>query len=191
MTTQPVPSKPRAPRLSKNHQPSTTGGMGTRSMTARNTEHAAPPASQTCSKTEATNATQQRFKKMENEVHQALAVMDKETGRLLNYQQLLRSRKHKKAWSILAANKFGRLAQGVGGQIKGTNTIKFIHQHEVPADRMKDVTYGQFVCMECPEKTETNRTRFTVGGNCINYPGAVATPTAEMLVAKLLFNSMI
>jgi hypothetical protein len=128
---------------------------------------------------------------MENEVPQTLAVMDKETGRLLNYQQLLRSPKHKKAWSISAANNFGCLAQGVGGQIRGTNTIKFIHQHEVLADCMKDVTYGQFVCTERPEKTETNCTRFTVGGNCINYPGAVATPTAEMLVAKLLFNSTI
>jgi hypothetical protein len=128
---------------------------------------------------------------MENEVHQALAVMDKETGRLLNYRQLLRSPKHKKAWSMLAANEFGCLAQGVRGRIKGANTIKFIHQHEVPADRMKDVTYGQFVCMEHPEKTETNRTWFTVGGNCINYPGAVATPTAKMLVAILLFNSTI
>jgi hypothetical protein len=56
---------------------------------------------------------------------------------------------------------------------------------------MKDVTYGQFVCTERPKKTETNRTWFTVGGNHINYPGAVATPTAEMLVAKLLFNSTI
>jgi hypothetical protein len=64
MTTQPVPSKPRAPRSSKNHQPSTTGGMHTRSMTARNTAHAAPPASRTHSKTEAANATQQRFEKM-------------------------------------------------------------------------------------------------------------------------------
>ena len=30
-----------------------------------------------------------------------------------------------------------------------------------------------------------------VGGNKINYPGEVATPTAEMLVAKLLFKSII
>ncbi len=162
-----------------------------RSMTARDTAHAAPPASRTRLKTEAANASQQRFKKMENEVHQALAVMDNETGRLLNYRQLLCSPKHKKAWIILAANVFGRLAQGVGGQIKGTNTIKYIHQHEVPADRTKDVTYGQFICTERPKKTETNCARFTVGGNCINYPGAVATPTAEMLVAKLLFNSTI
>ncbi len=42
-----------------------------------------------------------------------------------------------------------------------------------------------------PEKKETHCTRFVVGGNKINYPGKVATPTAEMLVAKLLFNSII
>ena len=34
-------------------------------------------------------------------------------------------------------------------------------------------------------------TRFTVGGDRINYPGAVATPTSEMLVAKMLFNIVI
>ncbi len=59
MTMQPVPSKPRAPRSPKNHQLSTTGGMRTRSMTARNTAHSAPPASRTRLKTEAANASQQ------------------------------------------------------------------------------------------------------------------------------------
>ena len=52
---------------------------------------------------------------------------------------------------------------------------------------MKDVTYGQFVCTVRPEKSEPNQTRFTVGGDRINYPDA----TAEMLVAKMLFNSVI
>jgi hypothetical protein len=43
-----------------------------------------------------------------------------------------------------------------------------------------------------PEKKEPNRTRFVVGGDHINYPGKVATPTADiMLVAKILFNSVI
>jgi hypothetical protein len=56
---------------------------------------------------------------------------------------------------------------------------------------MKDMTYGKFVCMIRPEKKETHRTRFVVGGNKINYPGKVATTTAEMLVAKLLFSSVI
>jgi hypothetical protein len=72
-----------------------------------------------------------------------------------------------------------------------TNMIEFICQHEVPTERMKDVTYGQFLCMVRPEKAEPNRIRFTVGGDRINYPGKVATPTVEMLVAKMLFNSVI
>ena len=56
---------------------------------------------------------------------------------------------------------------------------------------MGDVTYRQFVYMIRPEKAEQNRTRFTVGEDRINYSGEVATPTAEMLVAKLLFNSVV
>ena len=76
-------------------------------------------------------------------------------------------------------------------EFKGTKTIEFIGEDEVPRDRKKDVTYGQFVCTERPEKTEQNRTRFVVGGDRINYPGEVATPTACMLVAKILFNSVI
>ncbi len=72
-----------------------------------------------------------------------------------------------------------------------TNTIEFIFPHKVPADRMKDVTYGQFVCSVKPKKAEPNQMWFTVGGDRINYPGKVATPTAKMLVAKMLFNSVI
>jgi hypothetical protein len=64
---------------------------------------------------------------MENEVQQALAVMDKETGKLLNYRQLMRHPTYKKVWGTLAANKFGQLAQGAGRQIKETNTRSFIH----------------------------------------------------------------
>jgi hypothetical protein len=55
----------------------------------------------------------------------------------------------------------------------------------------KDVTYGQFVCLVKPKKAEPNQMQFTVGGNRINYPRKVATPTAEMLVPKMLFNSVI
>ena len=56
--------------------------------------------------------------------------MDKETGKMLNYRALLRNPKYRKDWLISAANEFGRLAQGVGNRIKGTNTIHFI-RHEV------------------------------------------------------------
>jgi hypothetical protein len=48
-----------------------------------------------------------RITRLENKVHQAMAVMDKDTSKLLNYRQLMNSLKYKKAWSLLAANKFG------------------------------------------------------------------------------------
>jgi hypothetical protein len=95
-------------------------------------------------------------------------------------------------WSLLSANKFGRLANGIGGRIKNpTNTTKFIFKHEVPTEQKHNVTYGQFLWTVRPEKAEPNQTRFTIGGDRINYPGEVATPTAEMLVTKMLFNRII
>ena len=47
------------------------------------------------------------------------------------------------------------------------------------------------MCSVRPEKKEKNRTRFIVGGDKMDYPGEVATPTADMLVAKILFNGII
>ena len=79
---------------------------------------------------------------MENEVQRALAVIDKDTGQLLNYRQLIRNPEYKKEWNISAANEFGQLAQGVSGRIKGRDTIKFIYKHEVPRGQFKDVMYG-------------------------------------------------
>ena len=79
-----------------------------------------------------------------------------------------------------------------GGRTKNpTYTIKLIRKDEVPKYRRKDITYGSFVCNLRPEKKEKERTRFVVGGDRINYPGEVATPTADRLVAKSLFNSIV
>ena len=77
---------------------------------------------------------------MENEVHEALAVKDAETGKVLNYRHLMQSPKHNETRNKSFANKFGRLANGVGGRIKGTNMIKFIHKRDVPSIRMNDMT---------------------------------------------------
>ena len=134
---------------------------------------------------------QQAFSKLEKQVEQALAVLDPDSGKQLNYRQLLRHPKYKAAWSQSAADEFGRLAQGVGNRVKGTNTIHFIRESDIPKARRKDVTYGSFVCNVRPEKADPNRTRFVAGGDKCNYPYEVATPTAEMLVAKILFNSVI
>jgi hypothetical protein len=128
---------------------------------------------------------------MERRLGHAFKVMDKKTGKMLSYRQLLKDPEHRPTWSRSSADEFGRLAQGIGGRIKGSDTILFIRRADIPKERRKDVTYGQFVCSFRPEKKDPFRTRFTVGGDRINYPGEVATPTAEMLVAKMLFNSVV
>ena len=53
------------------------------------------------------------------------------------------------------------------------------------------MAYGRIVVNYRPEKSDTNRVRLTVGGDCINYPGDCGTPTADMLTVKLLLNSVI
>ncbi len=42
-----------------------------------------------------------------------------------------------------------------------------------------------------PNKTETHRTRLTAGGDRINYPEDVGTPTANMTLFKIHANSII
>ena len=42
-----------------------------------------------------------------------------------------------------------------------------------------------------PQKSETHRNRLTVGGGLINFPGDVTTPQADLITAKLIFNSVL
>ena len=85
----------------------------------------------------------------------------------------------------------GRLAQGAGGQVEGTNTILFIAHDQVTIDRLKDVSYGRIVMDYIPQKEEPHRTRLTVEGNLIYYEGYLSTPTADINTAKIIINSTI
>ncbi len=118
-------------------------------------------------------------------------VFDEESRKLLKYRQLITHPKYMDIWMHSSANEFGRLAQGVGNQIKGTNTIYFIHNHQVPNDWFKDVTCAKFVVELKPNKEEMHRTRQTVGGNKVHYPGDVGTPTADLPLVNMLANSVI
>ena len=44
------------------------------------------------------------------------------------------------------------------------------------------------MCKVRPPKEDPNRTRITIGGNSIIYPGDVATPTASIKLVKLVIN---
>jgi hypothetical protein len=121
----------------------------------------------------------------------AHAIFDKESGKMLKYRKLITHPKCREAWMHSYANEFGRLAQGVGTRIMGTDTIFFITKQDIPVDRRQDVTYGKSVCEYKPNKAEKECTHFTVGGDKINYPGNCATPTRDLTSFKIMLNSVI
>ncbi len=53
------------------------------------------------------------------------------------------------------------------------------------------MAYAKFVCKLKPNKAEVHRTRLTVGGDKVHYPGDVSTPTADLMLVKIHTNSVI
>ncbi len=53
------------------------------------------------------------------------------------------------------------------------------------------MTYDKFVCEYKPNKEEKERTRFTVGGDKIKYPGDCSTPSGDLTLFKIMLNSVI
>jgi hypothetical protein len=85
-----------------------------------------------------------------------------------------------------------RLAQGWPGITKGTNTIFYLSHAEIlsiPKDRT--VTYGCIVIDHLPQKEDPHRVHITVGGNLIKYPFKLTTCTPDMLLSKIMWNSII
>ena len=62
------------------------------------------------------------------------AVLDKDTGELLEMRHLLVNPKYKDVWGKSYTTELGRLAQGIPGVSKGTNTIMFITRNKIPMD---------------------------------------------------------
>ena len=115
------------------------------------------------------------------------------------FQQLRRHPKYKEVWDTSYANELGRLCQGIGKhstnptqkRVEGTNTFRPIKYHAIPLDRRMDVTYTKVVCEIRPQKEDPNRTRITIGGNRICYPGDTGTRTGSLEVVKLQINSVL
>jgi hypothetical protein len=68
-------------------------------------------------------------------------------GKLLEYRHLITNPKTRVTWIHSYGNELGRLAQGMPGQAKGTDTIFFIPRHMVPKERARNVTYGLIICL--------------------------------------------
>lgn len=120
----------------------------------------------------------------------ANAVIDPITGKATEYRQLIRQPETKKRWLHGMAKELGRLTQGLdNSDVEGTDTMFFIPHTALPAGRKP--TYTRVVVDERPQKADPYRVRVTVGGDRIDYPGNVSTPTADITTAKLVFNSTI
>eukprot|EP00978_Attheya_sp_CCMP212_P042683 scaffold264557_cov29-Attheya_sp.AAC.4 len=75
------------------------------------------------------------------------------------------------------------------GKNKGTYTIFFIEHGQIPQGRK--ATYVKAMCDIRPQKEETHRVRLTAGGNLIDHPGNVSTPTADITTFKTHWNSVV
>jgi hypothetical protein len=111
----------------------------------------------------------------------ANAVICPETDKSLKHQELITKLRHKTKWMKYTANEINRLYN--------TNTIRFIRGSDIPKGRK--VTYCSFVMDIKDHKEEKERTRLTVGGDQIEYPGDKSTRTAGLTTAKILINSVI
>jgi hypothetical protein len=111
----------------------------------------------------------------------ANAAICPETGKSLKHNKLIAKLKYRIKWIRSMANEINRLYN--------TNTIIFIQRSNIPKGRK--VTYGSFVVDIKDHKEEKERTRLTVGGDHIEYPGDKSTRTAGLTTSKILINSFI
>jgi hypothetical protein len=127
--------------------------------------------------------------------YRANAVINEETGKSMEYKDLLKDPKYREDWSRAAANEFGHLFNGVGKnadgtqRIVGTNTCHWIRRSQVP--RGKKVTYARTVVAIRTEKAEQKRVWITAGGDRLDYPGETSTDTASLDTTKILINSIL
>jgi hypothetical protein len=78
--------------------------------------------------------------------HQANAVLNPDTGRPMNYEELIRNPKTRALWSAAMTKELARLAQGLDGLTFGTNTVVFMSPDDIktiPSDRT--VAYARIV----------------------------------------------
>jgi hypothetical protein len=75
------------------------------------------------------------------------AVLDDETGNLLEYRHLMKHPKYKDTWLKSFGTEIHRL-------VTTTETIFFKRKDEIPHDQRKDITCGRVVCTYRSEKKD-------------------------------------
>jgi hypothetical protein len=83
----------------------------------------------------------------------SLAVLDQESGQLLDHCQLHKDPHYKEVWDRSYSNKLGRLCQGIGAsgkaggkRVAGTNTFHLIPNLDIPHHKQKEIIYTKVMC---------------------------------------------
>jgi hypothetical protein len=110
-----------------------------------------------------------------------------------SYKRLMNDPATAEVWMTAFGKDFGGMSHGDNktGK-KGTNAMFVMlpfNVPNIPKDRV--ITYARGVIDHCPQKADPNRIRITAGGNLINYPGKLTTRMADIMMAKLLWNSVL
>ncbi len=101
----------------------------------------------------------------------AYAVLDNKTGDPLEYCHLMKHPTYKDVWTKSFGKEIHHLATTM-------ETIFFNRKEDIPSDRKGDETYVRIVSVFRDGKKDKYRTRVTMGGNLVNFPGDCGTPTA-------------
>ncbi len=82
----------------------------------------------------------------------ALAVLNRDTGKLLEHRQLCKDPRYKTVWDCSYANKLGHLCQGLGTgdkaggkRVAGTNTFHLVAYANIPHRKQKQIIYTKVV----------------------------------------------
>ena len=128
-----------------------------------------------------------------------MPVLNETSGQSLQYRQLREHPKFAHIWNTSYANELGQLCQviekGSKGpiqqRVEGTNTFRLIKFAGIPQDWRHEICHSMVLCEVKPHKEDPNRTRITVAGSQICYPGDVGTPTGSLDLVKLIINSVL
>ena len=117
------------------------------------------------------------------------AILHPVTGKLQEYKEL-RNGEEAAQWIDGCSKEVVCLYNGRSTEnTKGTNTMFFLHPSKLPKGRKP--TYLRVVAAYRPQKADPYCIRWTMGGNLIDYPGLVYTPTADLTTFKILLNLII
>ena len=126
----------------------------------------------------------------------ALPVLDKETGKILEYRQLRKDPRCAPIWNTSYTNELGQLCQVVGEgtkgprkqRLEGTDMFRVMNYKDILKHKIKDVYHTMVVFEYRPQKEYPNRTCITLVGGHIKYPGDLGTPTGSLNLVRIIIN---